>query len=120
MIKKVKMSEEFIKLLQENNYRFDNQNKKEYALSKEKEIEILATFGFNENDDVEINDFFEFSKYFGFDKRLYLIYKPLKREANVTWSDIKNIRYGDIDFQNQVIYFPNQKVKSSKKISFDR
>lgn len=84
------------------------------TISEEKCKKILETFGFNEKDNVELNDFLEFSRIFGFNKEKYLKLKPLKDKADVTWEQISNIKYGDIDFENNTIYFTEQKVKHKK------
>lgn len=114
-IKRIKVTEDFIMLVQKMGFKSDYSEKESYCLSKEKTDEILKMFGFNQNDKVELNDFFEFSKHFGFDKERYLLLKPLKEKAEVTWEDIKNIKYGDIDFENNTITFPNQRIKNKLK-----
>lgn len=119
-IKTIKVSENFMKVIRESGFEFDNIEESDYLINKEKANEILKTFGFSENDNVEINDFFQFSKYFGFDKERYLLFKPLKDNAEVAWEDIRNIKYGDIDFQNHTISFPNQKVKPNRKRELGR
>lgn len=103
-MKEIKLTKQMIQILEKYKFSQDN-NSNDYIMSKEKELEVLKNFGFTTDDNVEINDFFQFSRYFGFNKELYLLLRPLKNDAEVTWEDICNIKYGDIDFQNNTVSF---------------
>lgn len=116
-LRKVKVSKQMQKIIEQNAKRLSSSSE---IISKEKAKEILKSFGFEENDNVELNDFFQFSQHFGYNKDRYLLLKPLKDEAEVNWQDIANIKYGDIDFENNTISFPNQVVKQSKRKVLDR
>lgn len=116
-LRKFKVSKQIQKIIEQNAERLSNSSE---MLSKEEAKQILNRFGFKENDNVELNDFFQFSKYFGCDKDRYILLKPLKDEAEVNWQDIANIKYGDIDFKNNTISFLNQVVKQSKRKVLDR
>ncbi len=113
-MREIKISEKLEKLLKDRNYNIQKEQTSDIFLSREKENELLKQFGFNENDNVDIDDFFQFSKYFGFDKELYLEYRTLKKDADVSWKDIKNLKWGDIDLEKGIIYFPNQKIKTER------
>lgn len=76
---------------------------------------LLKTFGFEENEEIDINDFLQFAKCFGIDKKTYLTLKSLKDKAEVSWEDISKLKYEDIDFQHHTINFPVKiKVKEGR------
>ena len=64
-MKEIKISEKLEKLLKDRNYNIQNEQTSDIFLSREKENELLKKFGFNESDNVDINDFFQFARYFG-------------------------------------------------------
>jgi len=118
-LEKVKITQEMKKLLEEYVTKIESNESSNY-ISKEKTNEILSSFGFDENDNVEINDFYQFSKYFGTDKKMYLYLKPLKDNAKVGWDEIKNKKYGDIDFKDKTINFQSQMPRKNKTTILDR
>lgn len=113
-MKEIKISERLENLLKDRNYNIQNEQTSDIFLSREKENQLLKKFGFNESDNVDINDFFQFARYFGIDKELYLEFITLKKDADVSWEDIKNLKWGDIDLEKGIINFPNQKIKKER------
>lgn len=74
-MKEIKISERLENLLKDRNYNMQNEQTSDIFLSREKENQLLKKFGFNESDNVDINDFFQFARYFGIDKELYLEFR---------------------------------------------
>mgnify|MGYP003309872323 CR=1 FL=1 len=93
-MKQVKLTNELAKALKE----YANNNIRD-------EKEVLRQYGFKDDDNVSLYDFIDFSRYFGLDKEKYLLFRPLRDDANVTWEEIANLKYGDIDFTNNTITF---------------
>lgn len=48
-------------------------------------------------------DYFDFCKTFGDNKKLYETLKPIKQKGNITWKELKNLKYGNIDLANKTI-----------------
>ncbi len=55
-------------------------------------------------------DYLEFMVWFGDNKELYNQLKPLKEDSKSTWKEIKNLKWGDVDLENNVISIPNDEV----------
>lgn len=84
-----------------------NKNYKKYY-TKEECAKILENHGIESDNSIDINDYFEFYKLFGNNPELYKKLKPLKEDAEVSWEEIKSIKYEDIDFKNKNIYFKKE------------
>lgn len=84
-----------------------NKNYKKYY-TKEEFAKILENHGIESDNSIDINDYFEFYKLFGNNPELYKKLKPLKEDAEVSWEEIKSIKYEDIDFKNKNIYFKKE------------
>lgn len=61
--------------------------------------------------DININiDYFvpdkEFVKIFGNDVELYKTLKPLKEQADVSWKEIADMKWEQVDLENGTISFP--------------
>ena len=50
-------------------------------------------------------DYLEFSLCFGDNQKLYNLLKPIKDSGKLSWKEIRNIKYSDIDLENQTIKF---------------
>lgn len=48
-------------------------------------------------------DYFEFSKIFGDNKKLYETLKPIKQNGKITWKELKELKFSNIDFENNTI-----------------
>lgn len=48
-------------------------------------------------------DYFDFCKTFGDNKKLYETLKPIKQNGKITWKELKELKYGNIDFKNNTI-----------------
>lgn len=84
-----------------------NKNYKKYY-TKAECAKILENHGIESDNSIDINDYFEFYKLFGNNPELYKKLKPLKEDAEVSWKEIKSIKYEDIDFKNRNIYFKKE------------
>lgn len=82
---------------------------------EEQNNKVLEKFGFDENDNVDLYDLIEFASYFGFNKELYKVLNPVKQEAQVTWKQMRKLKWGDIDFIKKTISFA-EKVKKTDKV----
>ncbi len=51
-------------------------------------------------------DYLEFCLLFGENRNLYNKLKLL-RKSEVSWKEIKNLRFGDIDFEKRIVHFKN-------------
>lgn len=80
----------------------------EEKLSLKEKEEFLQSWGFPPNSDVDLKDYLVFYQNFGNNPQLYLTLRPLKDEADVSWLQIKNIEWGDIDFKNKTIRFEKE------------
>lgn len=87
-MKEIKISERLEKLLKDRNYNIQNEQTSVIFFSREKENELLKKFDFNESDNIDINDFFQFARYFGIDKELYLEFRTLKKDTKIPLEDI--------------------------------
>lgn len=67
--------------------------------------DLLKLFGIENEKDIEANDYFQFYKCFGNNVELYKTFRPLKEEAEVSWQDIKNLQWRDIDLENSTVSF---------------
>ena len=76
--------------------------------TKEECSKVLENYGIESANSIDINDYFEFYKLFGNNPELYKKLKPLKEDAEVSWEEIKFIKYEDIDFKNKNIYFKKE------------
>lgn len=85
-------------------------NKEKYFTKEEKE-RILIEFGFPANSDVDLTDYLEFYKVFGNNPQLYIKFKPLKDNAEVSWIKIKNIEWRNVDFENKSITFEKEEIE---------
>ncbi len=70
--------------------------------------DILKLFGIENEKDIEANDYFQFYKCFGNNVELYKTLKQFKEEAEVSWQDIKNIKWGDMDLENNTVIFKDK------------
>lgn len=111
---KVKMTDDFLEILKKYNYKPYNIKKEENTTLTQKESEaLLEQFGLEKKYASNKDDVLEFIQCFGaFYEDVYSAFKPLKDKANVSWKEIKNIRFSDIDFANNTIEFPNQEIKN--------
>jgi len=82
----------------------------EYFTQKEKE-EFLQQLGFPPNSDVDFKDYLEFYKVYGNNPQFYIMFKPIKDSAEVSWLAVKNIKWKDIDFTNKTITFENKEIE---------
>ena len=48
--------------------------------------------------------------WFGDNKELYKKLKPLKEDSNSTWKEIKNLKWRDVDLENNVISISNDEI----------
>lgn len=55
-------------------------------------------------------DYLEFMVWFGDNKELYKKLKPLKEDSNSTWKEIKNLKWRDVDLENNVISISNDEI----------
>jgi len=77
-----------------------------------KEIEaILQQLGFPPNSKVDFNDYLEFYKVYGNNPQFYVMFKPIKDSAEISWLKIKDIKWKDIDFQNKTITFEKEEIE---------
>lgn len=108
-IRKVKISNELLNYI----------NKNKDVISDGRKLptneEVLKIFGIEKENSIEADDYFQFFKYFGNNVDLYKKLKTLKDESEVTWKDIYNIKWGDVNLRNNTVSFTNQKVKSTNK-----
>lgn len=98
------MNQRKIKIPNEKTLDYIKSNRKmieESSLPSNKDI--LKLFGIESEKNIEANDYFQFVKYFGNNVELYKSLKPLKDEAEVSWQDIKNIKWQDVNLENQTI-----------------
>lgn len=72
--------------------------------------DILKLFGIENEKDIEANDYFQFYKCFGNNVQLYKTLKPHKEKAEVSWQDIKNIKWGDIDLNKGTVIFRKEVI----------
>lgn len=107
---KIEISEEISRYLLEKKETIEDKNR------MPKNEDVLKLFGIENETDIEANDYFQFFKYFGNDIEMYKKLKPLKDNAEVSWRDIKNLKWKDIDLQNNTISF-KQKLKENKKLT---
>jgi len=82
----------------------------EYFTQKEKK-EFLQQLGFPPNSDVDFKDYLEFYKVYGNNPQFYVMLKPIKDSAEVSWLAVKNIKWKDIDFTNKTITFENEEIE---------
>lgn len=82
----------------------------EYFTQKEKK-EFLQQLGFPPNSDVDFKDYLEFYKVYGNNPQFYVMFKPIKDSAEVSWLAVKNIKWKDIDFTNKTITFENEEIE---------
>lgn len=76
--------------------------------TKQECSKVLENYRIESANSIDINDYFEFYKLFGNNPELYKKLKPLKEDAEVSWEEIKSIKYEDIDFKNKNIYFKKE------------
>lgn len=74
----------------------------EHFTQKEKES-ILQQLGFPPNSDIDLTDYLEFYKVFGNNPQFYIMFKPIKDSAEISWLAIKDIKWKDIDLKNKSI-----------------
>lgn len=55
-------------------------------------------------------DYLEFMVWFGDNKELYKKLKPLKEDSKSTWKEIKNLKWRDVDLENNVISISNDEI----------
>lgn len=48
-------------------------------------------------------DYLEFYEVFGDNKKLYETLKPIKQSGKITWKEIKELKYGNIDLESNII-----------------
>ena len=59
-------------------------------------------------------DYLEFMVWFGDNKELYKKLKPLKEDSKSTWKEIKNLKWRDVDLENNVIEYITNLDSSNK------
>jgi len=72
--------------------------------------DILKLFGIENEKNIEANDYFQFVKYFGNNVELYKALKPLKDEADVSWREISNLKWKDIDLNKGMVTFREEVI----------
>ena len=77
---------------------------------KEKQ-EFLQKLGFPPNSDVDFKDYLEFYKVYGNNPQFYIMFKPIKDSAEISWLAIKDIKWKDVDFKNKTITFENEEIE---------
>lgn len=60
--------------------------------------------------DAPTSDYLEFMIWFGDNKELYNKLKYLREEEKCSWKEIKNLKYGDIDFENSEINIEKDEI----------
>lgn len=106
-MKQIRISKEMSKYLSNKKQVIENENR------VPRNEDVLKLFGLENETGIEANDYFQFFKYFGNDIEIYKKLKPLKDEAEVSWRDIKNLKWGDIDLENNTVRF-EQEIKKRK------
>ncbi len=61
-------------------------------------------------DQLEALDYIEFIKYFGDNQELYNQLRLLKEDAECSWKEIRNLKWGDIDFENGIITISKDEI----------
>lgn len=74
-------------------------------LSKEDIDKIYKSLNLPEDEDIDKADYLEFYMYFGNNPKYYKAFRETKKDAEMSWKDIKKLKYGDIDFRKGTIQF---------------
>lgn len=74
-------------------------------LSKEDIDKLYKALNLPEDKDIDKADYLEFYRYFGNNPEYYKAFRQTKQDAEVSWKDIKNLKWGDIDLNKGQIYF---------------
>lgn len=82
----------------------------DHFTQKEKEV-FLQQLGFPTNSDVDFKDYLEFYKVYGNNPQFYIMFKPIKDSAEISWLAIKDIKWKDIDFKNKTITFEKEEIE---------
>lgn len=82
----------------------------DHFTQKEKEV-FLQQLGFPPNSDVDFKDYLEFYKVYGNNPQFYIMFKPIKDSAEISWLAIKDIKWKDIDFKNKTITFEKEEIE---------
>lgn len=74
-------------------------------LGKEEIDKLYKSLNLPEDKDIDKADYLEFYMYFGNNLKYYKAFRQVKEDGNVSWRDIKKLKYGDIDFRKGTIQF---------------
>lgn len=74
-------------------------------LGKEELDKLYKSLNLPDDKDIDKFDYLEFYMYFGNNLEYYKAFRQIKEEGNVSWKDIKKLKYGDIDFRKGTIQF---------------
>ena len=61
-------------------------------------------------DQQEVLDYIDFIKCFGDNKELYRQLKSLKEDSKSTWKEIRNLKWEDIDLENNIVTISNDGI----------
>ena len=79
---------------------------------KEKQ-EFLQKLGFPPNSEIDFKDYLEFYKIYGSNPQFYIMFKPLKDSAEISWEKLRGIKWENIDFKNKTIKIDSKEIKDN-------